>query len=259
MTKMLQGWMVVPALGAVYLLAGPPRLRVRVRQLAGGGSDDGRLSAAWPLAVTLWPGSTPYIGGSTDGSIWNLIFGYDGFGRLTGGTQGGASFGGSAGLLRMFNLEVGGQVAWLIPLAAIGLAAGLWATRGAPRTDLRRAALVLFGLWAVVHIAVFSSQQGIFHPYYVSALAPAIAALSGAGVVVLVRLARRSWGGLAALELAIAAGVGVAVIAARIPGFAAALRTVVAVPPSWRWPERRCWRGAARRCADRGRSWRWSR
>ena len=84
------------------------------------------VSAAWPLAVTLWPGSTPYIGGSTNGSIWNLIFGYNGFGRLTGtraapGGGGRRSFGGAPGLLRMFNEQVGGQIAWLLPLAAIGL------------------------------------------------------------------------------------------------------------------------------------------
>ncbi len=42
MTKMLQGWMVVPALAAAYLLAGPPRLLVRVRQLAARRRRDGR-------------------------------------------------------------------------------------------------------------------------------------------------------------------------------------------------------------------------
>ena len=67
MTKMLQGWMVVPALGATYLLAGPPRLAARIRQLALAGVAMVAVSAAWPVAVTLWPGSTPYIGGSTDG------------------------------------------------------------------------------------------------------------------------------------------------------------------------------------------------
>src|SRR5919202_1151695 len=34
MTKMLQGWMVVPALAGAYLLAGPPRLPLRIGQLA---------------------------------------------------------------------------------------------------------------------------------------------------------------------------------------------------------------------------------
>jgi 4-amino-4-deoxy-L-arabinose transferase-like glycosyltransferase len=234
MTKLLQGWMVVPALGITYLLFGRPALAVRFRQLLVAGASMLAVSAAWPVAVTLWPGSKPYIGGSTNGSIWNLIFGYDGFGRLTGssgpGGQGGASFGGAPGLLRMFNTEVGGQVAWLIPLAFIGLAAGLWLTRRSPRTDRRRAALVLFGLWAIVHIAVFSSQKGIFHPYYVSALAPAIAALSAIGTVLLARWARKSWAGLAALDAGIAVTVWLAVVLlGRTSSFDPALRVLIPV------------------------------
>jgi 4-amino-4-deoxy-L-arabinose transferase-like glycosyltransferase len=67
MTKLLQGWMVVPALSAAYLLAGPPRLGVRIRQLLIAGATMVAVSAAWPVAVTLWPGSKPYIGGSTNG------------------------------------------------------------------------------------------------------------------------------------------------------------------------------------------------
>ncbi len=233
MTKLLQGWMIVPALAAAYLLAGPHRPLKRIGQLAIAGATMIAVSAAWPVAVTLWPGSKPYIGGSTNGSIWNLIFGYDGFGRLTGGSGsggGGITFGGAPGLLRMFNAEVGGQIAWLIPLAAIGLVAGLWLRRGSPRTDLRRAALVLFGVWALVCIAVFSSQQGIFHPYYVSSLAPAVAALSGAGIVTLLAWARRSWAGLIALDAAVVLSAALAVVLlARTPSFAPALRIVIPV------------------------------
>ena len=105
---------------------------------------------------------------------------------------GGPTFGGAAGWLRMFNEQVGGQIAWLLPLAAVSPAVGLWKTRG-----LARAGFTLFGVWAVVHVLVFSTQQGIFHPYYVSALAPAVAALAGMGVVALWRLARASWAGTA--------------------------------------------------------------
>lgn len=235
MTKLLQGWMIAPALGAAYLLAGPPRLRVRCKQLAIAGATMVAVSAAWPVAVSLWPGSKPYIGGSTNGSIWNLIFGYDGFGRLFGqgggaGGGGGITFGGAPGLLRMFNEQVGGQVAWLIPLAAIGLAVGLWMTRRAPRRNRARAGWVLFGAWALVCVAVFSSQRGIFHPYYVSALAPAVAALAAGGVVTLVRWARRSWAGVAVLDLAIAASAALAVVLlARTPSFAPALRTLIPI------------------------------
>jgi 4-amino-4-deoxy-L-arabinose transferase-like glycosyltransferase len=244
MTKMLQGWMVVPALAGAYLLAGPPRLFVRIRQLVLAGVAMVVVSAAWPAAVSLWPAdSRPYIGGSTNGSVWDLIFGYNGFGRLTGaegggpgggggfgGGGGGPTFGGVSGVWRMFNEQVGGQIAWLLPLAGVSLLAGLWLTRRAPRTDLRRAGLVLFGLWAIVHVGVFSSQQGIFHPYYVSALAPAVAALSGYGIVALARWTRASWTGLVAFALAIGTTAWVAVmVLARTPDFAPALRTIVPV------------------------------
>jgi 4-amino-4-deoxy-L-arabinose transferase-like glycosyltransferase len=243
MTKMLQGWMVVPALAATYLVAGPPRLPVRVRQLALAGLAMVVVSAAWPLAVSLWPGSTPYIGGSTDGSVWNLILGYNGFGRLTGQGAGmGANFGGAAGLWRLFNAQVGGQIAWLLPLAAVSLGAGLWLTRSRPRGDLARAGWILFGVWAVVHAVVFSSQKGVFHPYYVSALIPAVAALCGGGLVAMTGWASRSAAGFAALAVGV---VGSALEAVALLGdYAPVVRVAIPVlaatglvallTPSWR-------------------------
>lgn len=232
MTKMLQGWMVVPALAVAYAGWAPGTLMTRVRQLLVAGAAMVAVSAAWPLAVTLWPGSAPYIGGSTDGSVWDLILGYNGFGRLFGGSGpggGGMSFGGAAGWDRLFNAQVGGQVAWLLPLAAAGLAAGLVRTRG--RT---RAGFALFGTWAVVHAVVFSFQQGIFHPYYVSALAPAVAVLAGAGTVELVNWARppatSSWAGVAAVVAAVLATAWLAVgLLARTPDFAPWLRVAIPV------------------------------
>ena len=67
--------------------------------------------------------------------------------------------------------------------ALLALAGGLWLTRRAPRTDPTRAALLLWGLWLVVTGAVFSLMDGIIHPYYAVALAPAVAALFGIGAV----------------------------------------------------------------------------
>ena len=82
-------------------------------------------------------------------------------------------------------------------------------------------------------LAVFSSQRGIFHPYYVSALTPAVAGLAGAGVVTLVdwsRPPRRSWAGVVVIDVAIAASATVAVVLfARTPGFAPALRTLIPI------------------------------
>ena len=58
----------------------------------------------------------------------------------------------------------------------------------------------MWGGWFLVTAAVFSFMSGIIHTYYAVALAPAIGALVGAGVVELWRLRARST--LAALVLA---------------------------------------------------------
>jgi 4-amino-4-deoxy-L-arabinose transferase-like glycosyltransferase len=73
---------------------------------------------------------------------------------------------------------MGGQASWLLPTALLALGVGLCSTRRAPRTDLTRAALLLWGGWLVVSGLVFSFASGIIHPYYTVALAPAIAALA---------------------------------------------------------------------------------
>ena len=141
----------------------------------------------WVLVVELWPAADrPYIGGSQDNSVLELVFGYNGFGRLTGdevGSVGGAPGGGwgSTGLTRLFGSEFGGQAAWLLPAALLALGALLWWTRRAPRGDALRAAALVWGGWLVVTGLTFSLMAGIIHPYYVVVLAPPIAALVGLG------------------------------------------------------------------------------
>lgn len=194
LTKMLQALLVVPVFALVYLVAAPTPLRRRIWQvlLAGGALV---ASAGWWVAIVeLVPASArPYIGGSQNNSVLELIFGYNGFGRLTGNEVGSVSGGrgqgggmwGETSWHRLFDAEWGGQVAWLLP-AALGLmVAGFWLTRRAPRTDRTRAALLLWGGWLVVTALVFSYGQGIIHPYYAVALAPAIGALVGIGATML--------------------------------------------------------------------------
>jgi 4-amino-4-deoxy-L-arabinose transferase-like glycosyltransferase len=165
------------------------------------------VSAGWWLAaVQLTPAADrPYIGGSQDNSEFNLIFGYNGFGRLTGSESGsvgggrsGTSMWGPTGWSRMFNSTFGTQASWLIPAALVALVAVLWLTRRAPRQDRTRAAFILWGGWLIVTAAVFSFGQGIIHPYYTVALAPAIGALVGMGAVELWRR-RHQWFARAAL------------------------------------------------------------
>ncbi|MFE0520698.1 ArnT family glycosyltransferase [Streptomyces sp. NPDC058954] len=191
-TKMMQAYVVLPAFFLVYLWAANTSLGRRIRNLAVATVALVVSSAWWMVIVDLIPASDrPYIGGSTDNTVWDLVIGYNGFGRIFGasssvGSQGnGASFGGSSGFYRMFNDIMGGQISWLIPFAAIALAGGLVLRGRAPRTDARRAALMLWGGWFVLHYLTFSLAEGTFHPYYVTAMAPGIAALAGAGGVML--------------------------------------------------------------------------
>ncbi|MFT4009192.1 MAG: glycosyltransferase family 39 protein [Nocardioidaceae bacterium] len=191
LTKMLQAFLVLPALALVYAVEAKLGWLRKLRNLlvAFGAMI---VSAGWWVAiVALWPASSrPYIGGSQNNSILELTLGYNGFGRLTGnetGSVGGGRGGtggqwGETGLLRLFNSEIGGQIAWLLPAALALLVLGIaftWRTR-----SLVRASLIVWGGWLLVTGLTFSLMAGIFHAYYTVALAPAIAALVGTGAYV---------------------------------------------------------------------------
>jgi 4-amino-4-deoxy-L-arabinose transferase-like glycosyltransferase len=120
----------------------------------------------------------------------------------------------------MFNDIVGGQIAWLIPFAIVGLLTGLWVTRRAPRTDLARAGWILFGGWLLVEMAVFSQAKGIWHPYYTVALAPPIAAAAGAGGLAMWRAGRQTrWLAWVLPVAVIATAAWAAILLGRTPGY----------------------------------------
>ena len=191
LTKMLQALVVVPGFAIVYLIAAPVVLSARVRHVLAAGLAM-VLSAGWWVAIVeLTPASMrPYVGGSQNNSVLELIFGYNGFGRLTGNETGSVGGGGPGGAMwgtpswhRMFDASWAGQIAWLIPAALVGFVVLMVMRRGAPRTDRIRAGAMVWGGWLVVTQIVFSFGKGIIHEYYAVALAPAIAALVGmAGV-----------------------------------------------------------------------------
>lgn len=190
LTKQLQVLLVVPPLALAYLVAAPQRLRRRVADLLVGGAAMVMAAGWWLAIVALTPASSrPFIGGSQTNSIFDLTFGYNGFGRLTGNETGSVGTGqwGKTGITRMFDGVMGGQIAWLIPAALIFAVAALWLTRRSDRTDHTRAMVIVWGGWLVVTSLVFSFMQGIFHEYYTVALAPAIAVMIGCGADLLWR------------------------------------------------------------------------
>ncbi|MEA3184088.1 MAG: hypothetical protein QOJ74_565, partial [Ilumatobacteraceae bacterium] len=190
LTKQLQVLLVVPPLALAYLIAAPQRLRRRLGDVLIGGGAMAAAAGWWLAVVELTPASSrPFIGGSQNNNIWDLTFGYNGFGRLTGNETGsiGTGMWGKTGITRMFDGVIGGQIAWLIPAALIFSVAALWLTRRAGRTDHTRAMVIVWGGWLLVTGLVFSFMQGIFHEYYTVALAPAIAVLIGVGADLLWR------------------------------------------------------------------------
>ena len=203
--KMLVALMVVPGIAAAWLWVAP-RVRVAaLRQLLAGGAAMVAVGGAWPLLVALTPASDrPWISGTSDNSIVSLILHYNGFGRIDGQAGapqafgGGGPFGGAAGPFRLLNESLGGQAGWLLGFALAGGIAVAVSSR-LRRSDARSGWVMAVGGAFLVTALAFSFAEGIFHPYYVSLLAPFTAALVGASTSVL----RRS--SLAAV--AVAAGV----------------------------------------------------
>ena len=236
LAKMMQAFLVVPGFALVYAIAAPTTVRRRIAQLLAAGAAMIASAGWWVAIVALWPASSrPMIDGSSDNSILNLIVGYNGLGRLTGGGGGpgggggGGNFSGETGVLRLFNDLMGGQASWLLPAALLALVAGLaWRWR-ATRTDRTRAALMLWGSWLVVSGLVFSLSGGVIHTYYTVALAPAIAALAAIGAAVAWRR-REQFGARALLALGVVATAAWSIVLlGRTPSWEPWLAPLVAV------------------------------
>jgi 4-amino-4-deoxy-L-arabinose transferase-like glycosyltransferase len=255
LTKMLQGFLVLPGFGLAYLLTAPTSLGKRVLHVMAAVGALIASSGWWVLAVQLTPASArPYIGGSTDNTVLDLALGYNGIDRILGrhragkslGAWGGSNlpmFGGGTGLHRLFTGEMANEISWLIGPALFVLAFGVYLAvrRALSRGEL--CALLMWGPWLLVTGAVLSFMGGMVHPYYTVALAPAIGALVGIGAVQ-AWLRRSRWDGRTALAMLIAlAAVPSAALLHRnhfgpswLPGLIVGLAMVSAVGVLWPWP-----------------------
>lgn len=224
--KMLEAYLVLPALDLLYLLAAPHRWTVRLAHLVLATVILLVVSLSWAAAVDLTPASQrPYVGSSSNNTELNLILGYNGLnrfqqglysrgrslgggGRFLGGfgrrggerpfspsatgtvsnpVANGWFFGtGQPGLTRLLNQDLAGQVGWLLPLAFVGLLIAAWQTRRNWPLDVRQQSLVLWGMWLVTQFVYFSIASR-FQSYYLVMLAPSIAALMGIGATALWR------------------------------------------------------------------------
>src|SRR3954465_8623829 len=122
--KMGAALLVVPGIPAAWLWIAPRGRAAAVRATVWFTAAAGAVGLAWPLLMWLTPAdSRPWISGTSDNSIWSLIFGYNGLGRLDGqaggpggmagpgggGFGGNSMFGGSTGVFRLFGDSLGGE------------------------------------------------------------------------------------------------------------------------------------------------------
>jgi 4-amino-4-deoxy-L-arabinose transferase-like glycosyltransferase len=252
--KMMQAWMILPALAIGYLIAAPAPLRRRIGQLSVAGVVMLAVSLSWIALYTFTPASDrPYVDGSTDNSAAAMVFGYNGLERFgisipgavtsgpgvsagrggagggqpsgtgpvlapggTGSGTGSSATGGGAaatgapaafqrtagssfgqGWTKLLGSDYGPEIGWLYPLAILALIFGLLWTWRARRTDQVRAGFVMWGIWLLTVGLIFSKMSTIPHTAYMSSLAPPLAALSAAGLVMFWRYYRagdaRGW------------------------------------------------------------------
>ncbi|MDR0199436.1 MAG: glycosyltransferase family 39 protein [Streptococcaceae bacterium] len=100
---------------------------------------------------------------------------------------------GTAGVLRVFQSDLGPMASWFLPAALIGIFVGLFATRRRKQKILelndKQKETLLWAGWLIPVVAFFD-VAGFFHPYYLNMLAAPIAALTAIALVELSRKIR---------------------------------------------------------------------
>ncbi len=103
--------------------------------------------------------------------------------------------GGNPGVMRLFNQQMAGQLSWLLPFALISILV-FFIRKDKSGFDLQNPKVrgVLFWSAWILPMIVYFSITGFFHRYYLSMLAPGIAALCGIGVIELwENLSEKGW------------------------------------------------------------------
>lgn len=201
MAKMVQAWLVLPAIAVVYLVGSSAAVRTKVANTGICVVVLAVTSFWWVVLVDLWPAPKPYIGSSADGTARDLVLGYNGLGRILGqdfasaasyaAAHGKTFYQSDPGIGRLFGTSLGGQASWLLPLALAAIAVVFvlsFTTHRPPRRVMT--GWLLWGGWLLVCAVVFSWMRGIWLIYYTAQLGPAIAALSAAALAALWRLYR---------------------------------------------------------------------
>lgn len=226
--KMGAALVLAPTLALIYFISERPLpLMRRFASQSAGGIALVCVALAWVTIYDLVPAANrPYAGSTQHNSMLELALVHNGLARFTAPKQApsdpaAASGAGAAaeqsptgdaaalydasptGVLRLFRPLQAGQIAWWLPLALAGIVIG-WRGQGAGRD--RAIQVSIWSGWLVSYWLVFTFAGGPFHTYYLSILAPPLAALAGIGLTRAWthRSAAQCWAGLAVLIAATA-------------------------------------------------------
>ncbi|MFL0194757.1 glycosyltransferase family 39 protein [Clostridium sp. WILCCON 0269] len=259
--KMLQAYMIVPAVYVTYLISSAVPVKQRIKHLVAGTVVLAVVSLSWAVIVDLVPAQyRPYVGSSTNNTVMELIVGHNGVERFNNSGMGGmggrqasgefrnrndniygrqnqngnwanrqnaargsqngnmpnfpggngnipegmklsegqmpggrggqgamaGNFGGQteSGITRLFSKNIlSDQIVWFLPLAIFGFIAGAIVEKlKFPFDNRKKLDLILWIFWLVPEFLYFSYTKGLFHQYYLTMMAPPIAALSGIGI-----------------------------------------------------------------------------
>jgi 4-amino-4-deoxy-L-arabinose transferase-like glycosyltransferase len=240
--KMLQAYLILPALYAFYLFAASVPWRRKVMQLVAATVVLLAVSLSWVAVVDLTPAdSRPYVGSSESNSALELVVGYNGLTRLLGGMgvpggnppanvdapnsaangdaptgfmmggPGGTSEIGAAGATRLFEEALANELAWLLPFGLLSIGVLVFRRRITFPLAREHGAVMLWGGWLLTGV-VFFSVASFFHAYYLATLAPALAALVGIGAVTVWNGSGWLWRGIGAVMIALTVAVQFGII-----------------------------------------------
>ena len=197
--KLFEALIAAPAL-VVFLLLAAPRARARaavVRDAALGAVAAVGVGLSWAVIASIAPGHHPWAVGSTDGSVWNAMFVFNGFGKV--GSAAPITKPGGPGPFRLlvstgwhYDELFGCMVVAAVAIGGAAVALTLWRRRdGEASARGPRAFVICLAVWIACSLLAFDTMHTV-HARYLEAMAPALAATIGYGAATLAGLAGRS-------------------------------------------------------------------
>lgn len=196
LAKQLQAFLVLPAIGAVFILFGKLEWRKRIVTAVVSAGLLLTVSLAWPLAVDMTPAeSRPFVGGSTHNSMLELTVGYNGIDRVLQHEEAPSvqlipqemrSVESDAGLFRLFNTNYGQEIGWLLAPGLLSCVVLLWLVARRRFNRSRSTLAVAAVAWMATTYLMLSFMGNNFHSYYTASLAAPMALCLGIGAYLLV-------------------------------------------------------------------------